>query len=203
MRRDGLTLAALAMDEHKDATDPQEKASNEADDLIASLADEAIDRMLHDGSDPEDIPDARAVDVDDDDALDAMLRGDAGAHAPSPADDVARELDADAAPAATTSTEDLEDDADDGPLLPSDLGLEPVEAPDYAVAETDAAIEDRPGGAIESATATTPFWHGPLAWLARPLDRAGDPVRDAVGKVALVTLVNGLAVLAYAVVFRG
>jgi hypothetical protein len=42
----------------------------------------------------------------------------------------------------------------------------------------------------------------PLAWLSAPLDAFPDAVREALGKVAILTLVNAIAVLAYVMLFR-
>jgi len=42
-----------------------------------------------------------------------------------------------------------------------------------------------------------------LGWLNRPLDPYPDHVRDLVGKIAIVTIVNAAAVLAYVLIFRG
>ena len=42
----------------------------------------------------------------------------------------------------------------------------------------------------------------PLALLSRPLDHAPDALREAIGKVAVVTLVNAVGVIAYVAMFR-
>ncbi len=47
-----------------------------------------------------------------------------------------------------------------------------------------------------------PLFLRPLVLLNAPLDPYPDRVRDAVGKVAVVTLVNAVAVLAYVLIFR-
>jgi len=42
----------------------------------------------------------------------------------------------------------------------------------------------------------------PLAWLNAPFDAMSDAIREALGKVALLTLLNAIAVLIYVLVFR-
>jgi hypothetical protein len=42
----------------------------------------------------------------------------------------------------------------------------------------------------------------PLAWLSAPLDAFPDEVRETLGKIAILTLVNAVAVLAYVMLFR-
>jgi hypothetical protein len=42
----------------------------------------------------------------------------------------------------------------------------------------------------------------PLAWLSAPLDAFPDEVREMLGKIAILTLVNAVAVLAYVMLFR-
>jgi hypothetical protein len=47
-----------------------------------------------------------------------------------------------------------------------------------------------------------PLFLRPLEWLSAPLDPWPDQIRDLIGKVGLMTLVNALAVLAYVLIFR-
>lgn len=47
-----------------------------------------------------------------------------------------------------------------------------------------------------------PAFFKPLVWLNAPLDACPDAVREALGKVAVLTLVNAIAVLAYVLIFR-
>jgi hypothetical protein len=42
----------------------------------------------------------------------------------------------------------------------------------------------------------------PLAWLSAPLDRFPDEVRETLGKIAILTIVNALAVFAYVMMLR-
>ena len=48
-----------------------------------------------------------------------------------------------------------------------------------------------------------PIYLRPLAWMNAPFEALPDRVRETLGKVALVTLFNAIAVLVYVLVFRG
>jgi hypothetical protein len=43
----------------------------------------------------------------------------------------------------------------------------------------------------------------PLEWLNKPLSACSDAVREALGKVAIMTLINALAILVYVLFLRG
>ena len=65
------------------------------------------------------------------------------------------------------------------------------------------------GGTADAQTATTrfrlpnlSFLLRPLEWLNAPLAACSDTVREALGKVALMTLVNALAILLYVLFLR-
>ena len=47
-----------------------------------------------------------------------------------------------------------------------------------------------------------PLYLRPLEWISLPLSYCGDGVRDTLGKIAVVTLVNALAILLYILIFR-
>ena len=47
-----------------------------------------------------------------------------------------------------------------------------------------------------------PLFLRPLEWISAPLDPWPDQLRDILGKVGLLTLVNALAVIAYVLIFR-
>jgi hypothetical protein len=64
--------------------------------------------------------------------------------------------------------------------------MESIEAPGEPV------VEDGP----------VPFYLKPLVWLNLPMELLPFEVRDALGKVALLTLANAIAVLAYVMIFR-
>ena len=61
-----------------------------------------------------------------------------------------------------------------------------------APAEHAAVVEEAP----------IPFYLKPLVWLNFPMEFLPPPARAAIGKVALMTLVNSIAVLAYVLLFR-
>jgi hypothetical protein len=42
----------------------------------------------------------------------------------------------------------------------------------------------------------------PLVWLNAPLLMLPEPIRDAIGKIALLTLFNAVALLGYVLMFR-
>ena len=54
----------------------------------------------------------------------------------------------------------------------------------------------------DDAPGKLPLYLRPLEWINLPLSRCTDDARDAVGKVAIVTLVNALAILLYVLIFR-
>jgi hypothetical protein len=47
-----------------------------------------------------------------------------------------------------------------------------------------------------------PLYLRPLEWINLPVSRCTEEARDAVGKVAIITLVNALAILLYVLIFR-
>jgi hypothetical protein len=57
-------------------------------------------------------------------------------------------------------------------------------------------------GEMEAAEEPVPIYLKPLVWINAPLDSAPVVVRQVLGKVGLVTLINALAVLGYVIFFR-
>ena len=55
---------------------------------------------------------------------------------------------------------------------------------------------------IFQGTKPLPLIFRPLEWLSAPLDACPDVVREAIGKIAIVTMVNAFAVMAYVLIFR-
>jgi hypothetical protein len=53
-----------------------------------------------------------------------------------------------------------------------------------------------------SLAAPVPFYLKPLVWLNFPMELLPPAAREAIGKVALLTLVNSVAILAYVLLFR-
>src|SRR5579884_4220166 len=66
--------------------------------------------------------------------------------------------------------------------------------PDAAMAELQAEFleDDRP----------LPFWLKPLEWLNAPIDLLPETLRDIIGKIALLTLFNAVAVFIYVLFIR-
>lgn len=74
----------------------------------------------------------------------------------------------------------------------------PTAAP-AAAAITEPAAEDAPANNL---LAPLPRYLKPLEWLNAPLDTCPAGVRQLLGKAAILTLINALAVLAYVLVIR-
>lgn len=104
-----------------------------------------------------------------------------------------------AAPAATTdpTTDPVSDEPAASAAERSALNL-PALSEDASAA--DAEAEERT--AIDAPLAPLPWFIRLLATLNAPLDACPDAVRDAVGKVALLTLFNAAAILVYVLFFR-
>lgn len=81
-----------------------------------------------------------------------------------------------------------------------------------AVNEIETSLQERSGltdstagePALEDPVdgAPVPLYLKPLVWLNAPLLLLPDPIRDAIGKIAVLTLFNSLAVLTYVLMFR-
>jgi hypothetical protein len=67
---------------------------------------------------------------------------------------------------------------------------------------TGGAVPPGPAIASPAAAPASPLRRKLARWAAVPLDPFPDRVRDAVGKVAIVTALNGIAVLIYVLLFR-
>ena len=77
---------------------------------------------------------------------------------------------------------------------------EALVAPNISDAESAAAMASAspPGQPDERA----PFYLRLLEWINSPLARCPDPVRDAIGKIAILTAVNAILILAYLLFLR-
>jgi len=62
-------------------------------------------------------------------------------------------------------------------------------------------VEEEDEGTFELDKRSPALWLRPLEWMNRPLDDAPDWVRPAMGKLAILTMLNALAVIGY-VIFR-
>ena len=79
------------------------------------------------------------------------------------------------------------------------------------VNEIETSLQERSGltdstagdPALEAVDNTpVPLYLKPLVWLNSPLMVLPEPIRDAIGKIAVLTLFNSVAVLAYVLMFR-
>jgi len=68
--------------------------------------------------------------------------------------------------------------------------------------DADEAVEAAEEDSAQPLDERLPLYLRPLEWLNAPLAMFPDPVREALGKVAILTLANALAVLLYVVLFR-
>jgi hypothetical protein len=71
-----------------------------------------------------------------------------------------------------------------------------------APAQPPVSLDDSPKIELGDPVRGFPLLLRPLQWLSAPLDPWPDQLRDVLGKVGLMTLINALAVLAYVLLFR-
>jgi hypothetical protein len=154
-----------------------------ADDLLAQLAGDEIDRLLAEGEAPAGAPPV---------APESTTLDEVAANGPvkvaetteAPENPSAVDLDAVLATAAATP-------------IPTPAEQAALAAP---IPETEQPADHSPP--IELGDTRLPLILRPLEWLSAPLDPWPDQMRDALGKIGLLTLVNALAVLAYVFLFR-
>jgi hypothetical protein len=124
------------------------------------------------------------------------------------------------------------DDAGPAKPLPPPPTFEPAATPPATIDESDLATSDAERGALDEsdvagegmqtgtetpeasvapdedddvepvADEVLPAYLRPLEWLNAPLDAMSESARDALGKAAILTLVNAVAVLLYVLIFR-
>ena len=204
-----------------DPLEPPPVSAASTDDLLAQLAGEEIDRLLaQDESAPSGAPKPPAEPIAAVQA--APLPEPAAATAQSAAaepttgaqlNELLNELESGTrqdpiapTPAATTppaSTPDshppsdlLEDDATRAAERGALAAPAPAEAPAPHVIPSDALV------AIEDAPPIDPLYVRILEAINAPLAACSDDVRAAVGKIAILTAVNSLAILIYVCFFR-
>jgi hypothetical protein len=201
---------------------PPGEARTSADDLLARLAGDEIDRLLaeaeagepktarapfHVAPPPNSRDDADPAPV----APGTTLPVDATpVHEPEPppaALDVAAEMDAlfsaavakdeaDAALEAGAAEAEAETSAAERAGLGTPAGVARVNAFPDAAPQPHSAVAD------EDEDAPLPFYLRPLEWLNAPLALLPGSVREIVGKAAIVTLLNAAAILVYVLVVR-
>jgi len=151
---------------------PAQAQTQSADDLLSQLAGDEIDRLLAESGE-EVTPGAKTPPIENP-AVD-----------PAPA----------AAPAKTPLEKEMDLDAAIDAAARERLAIR--DAAHDAGESTDASPQIDLGSAPR-----LPFFLRPLEWLSAPLDPWPDQIRDLLGKVGLMTLINALAVIAYVLIFR-
>jgi hypothetical protein len=173
-----------------DLPDPMQNAgpaeAKSADDLLAQMAGDEIDRLLAEsGSEPE----AEAVPVaavlPSPDAVPVATP--VSPVSPAPALDTSAKIDLDAV--LETAAAEHHDSAERAAL----------HAPAAAPAPP---VDHSPQIELGDPIRPLPLFLRPLEWISAPLDPWPDQLREILGKVGLMTLVNALAVLAYVFLFR-
>jgi hypothetical protein len=205
-----------------DPLESQSGPTTGADDLLAQLAGDEIDRLLTEADvEPAAAPGPPASPA----AADAKLAEAPPAVAPagieSDLDEVFNALEQPAPAAAEPARAPVTATDLDGQLekLANEL-LPPVEteealAPAVAQAKADLpaaepATEERdallaaapevaaaPSPAVEDEEGPAPWYLRPLVWINAPFAGFSDPVRELIGKVALATILFSIAVLAF------
>jgi len=157
-------------------TGPAEAKS--ADDLLAQMAGDEIDRLLAETEgETASVPSAAAAP-----ATPAPLEAPA-----SPATEPSAQIDLDAV---------LETAAADRSAAAEPVDLhEPLAVPSPPVKHT-------PQIELGDPIRPLPLLLRPLEWISSPLDPWPDQLREILGKIGLMTLINALAVLAYVFLVR-
>lgn len=222
-----------------DPLDDKPAGANNADDLLAQLAGEEVDRLLSEadveavpGADPLhpaniDLPAQPAAIPDQEPSLDQLFdQFDGPQPAPSAAPnqsieesltqraqdlieqarlEAGQQVALDPASTEPSAAADLaaEMDADEQAHLAAMLRVnsadpQPAALIDEAQVEA-AAAQEADESPIEQ---SVPFVVRLLEWINSPLANLSETARHALGKVALVTTVNALAVLLYVLLFR-
>ena len=158
---------------------PAVAAEGQADDLLSQLAGAEIDRMLAEADvEPAPPPPPTVVAVVAEPVVEPVA-----VVPPAP------EVPAVAPPAESTAAVPVVAAVDLNAVL-------------SAAADVPAAADTVPLDALPPDDGRLPLVLRPLELLSAPLDRCPDRVREAIGKVAVVTLVNAVAVIAYVALFR-
>ena len=195
---------------------PPEGVKTSTDDLLAQLAGDEIDRLLAEAdavqspvsrapfhTAPQIAPKPEAEPLPDGahatPGVPALLSREPTDPSPSAAD-VSAEMDAlfSAAIAKDQPADPATDDGQDETTAAERSGL-------AAPRGASPAAEALPAGVTPEAQfgdAPLPLYLRPLEWLNAPLTLLPESVRDVVGKVAILTLLNAAAILAYVLVVR-
>jgi hypothetical protein len=73
----------------------------------------------------------------------------------------------------------------------------PPATPSAEASERSAVLDAAGFESVEFETPTVPFWIKPLEWINAPIEHCSPAVRQAMGRAAIVTLVNAILVLSY------
>ena len=200
------------MDEAQTVVDPGKTSEGRtgpaADDLLAEFAGKEIDRLLAQDELGVSPPESAAAPLDDAPGLFEPVTG--------------ARLDDSKSAASGASAGGNGGDANAAHLIVNDSAalLDPVPAPLSAGRGAESQGLDSAGPrsgelspASDSADATSeaegeeeetalPPYLKPLEWLNAPFSMMSDELRNALGKIAIATLVNATAVLVYVVRFR-
>lgn len=202
-------MGQAAVDLPDPLQEPSPAQSGGADDLLSQLAGAEIDRLLAEADIDKPADDASPAEPA------AAIQDTAVATISEPADTVGIGSELDALLSEESSSPDNALNA----LPESPVAAEALLA---KAAEVETSAEERMAlgegseqaslnsenpnseraGLTEDDAEPLPLWLRPLAWINAPLDFLSDPVREAMGKVALLTLFNALAVLVYVMFVR-
>jgi hypothetical protein len=180
---------------------PPETPKTSTDELLSRLAGEEIDRLLAEVDGGEAGASGTPIDVSPPDRPERD--NGQGPVAPAPAvpsskdETVAAELDALFSAAVEQDRADEEVAA-----AAAALAAEQTSAAERAGLTTVAATASAADRAPDDDNAPLPLYLRPLEWLSAPLMLLPPGMRDLVGKVAIVTLINAAAILAYVLVVR-
>ena len=190
---------------------PAAESAGNTDDLLAQMAGEEIDRLLAEQEDEPAVkpaaprtavapaPGSQAGPVGASDQTKASeaaaLNGFLGGIAPGSdaRPDPVATLAGSAQPPAQTAS----DSKSTAELLDEEL-----EADKARAALNSSTFQKKPDAGTRGRAAPVPLLLRVLAWVSAPLDACPDHVREAIGKIAIITAVNALAVLFYVLFIR-
>lgn len=187
---------------------PADSAVN-ADDLLAQMAGEEIDRLLAEQEverSPKPVPAATSDKGAPAPATAPNATNPPAQSNPSESDaltgvlgQITPESDAAADPVATLAS--ASQSAPEGKSA-AELLDEELAADEARAAISSARFQADPDAAGSEASSPLPLPLRVLAWVSAPLDACPDHVREAIGKIAIITAVNALAVLFYVLFLR-
>jgi hypothetical protein len=164
-----------------------------ADDLLAQMAGDEIDRLLAE-SDSEPEPGAAPVTAAEVTDTSTASSPEAGVH------DIGESAANKIAAPETSANIDL--DAVLETAVADHSASAERAALRAAVAPVTAPVKQPPQIELGDPIRPLPLFLRPLEWISAPLDPWPDQFREILGKIGLMTLINALAVLAYVLLFR-